>query len=447
MPVLGEAVWRAAGVYDRAALAESVLMFGTGGLLRALVAAAVDSANRSGRSAGAIVAVQSTPDGWARTLNRQDGLFTLVERGGANGDRIETTRVVGAITRALVAADEWSRVRDVAANPALRVIVSNVTEAGFHGGAGSYAARLTDLLHTRFERAPDADPIIIIPTELVPDNGARLGAMVDAIAAEQYDDARFRDWLTSHVRIAESLVDRITTGIPVQDDAASLAARLGYTDALMTVTEPDALWAIEGDPDRLRAAIPIDGGNGVVFAPDIEFHRRRKIRLLNGAHTAMAPLALLAGVTTVREATAREPVARFFRHLLFDELVTGSGLDYDVAESYARNVWGRFSNPWLEHSWATITANQSEKVRIRVVPSIIDYAARCGHAPRALALALAAHLRFVRADADALDDEVIWGWRLSDIPGLAHATSHWLSVLESEGSVAAIDAFFATNHT
>lgn len=446
MPALGEAVWRANGGYDRAALSESVLMFGTGGLLRALVAAAVDNANRAGRSAGTIVAVQSTPGGWAHTMNCQDGLFTLVERGGVNEERIERTRIVGAITRGLVARDEWSQVRDVAANPALRAVVSNVTEGGFRPGKDSYAEKLTDLLYTRFERAPDAPPLTIIPTELVTENGARLSAMVDDVVTQRYDDPRFRNWIQHKVMFRTSLVDRITTGIPPSDDAASLAARLGYTDDLLTVTEPDSLWAIEGDPFELSAALPVNDGTGVVFTPDIYFHRTRKIRLLNGAHTAMAPLAVLAGIATVRDATAREPMARFFRHLLFEELVPGSGIPLRDAEEYAQRVWRRFANPWLAHAWTTIATNQGEKFVIRVVPSIVEYAALRGQAPTALSLACAAHLRHMNAAVTALHDVRLWGARLDAIPGFVDATSRWMEHLATHDATSAINAFFSAEH-
>ncbi|HWC75733.1 MAG TPA: hypothetical protein VG454_17535, partial [Gemmatimonadales bacterium] len=340
-------------LYRRAVLPERVLQFGTGMLLRALCATSVDAANRAGRAAGRIVVVQSTAHGNARALNAQDGLFTLVERGLENGERVERTRLIGAISRALIAETEWQTVRDVAARPEIRVIVSNVTEAGFQIEA-QFPARLTDALHARFERLTDSPPLFVIPTELVPHNGARLAAMVDQLVPRFPRPAEFRRWLSTHVRFCSSLVDRITTGEPAADDRAALEARLGYADALLTVTEPYAFWAIEGDPEALRHAFPIDAGESVIFERDISFYETRKLRLLNATHTAIAPLALLAGIRTVRDALNDSRLGPFLRRILFDEIIPATDLPVDGARAFASSVVERFSNPWLDHEWRMI---------------------------------------------------------------------------------------------
>src|SRR5258705_5155574 len=211
-----------------------VLQFGSGMLLRARCVAAVDTANRAGARGGRIVVVPSTAEGASRTraLNAQDGLFTLIERGLSGGAPVERVGLIGAISRALTADDQWNVVRDVAANPSIQVIVSNVSEAGFRIDA-PFPARLTDALHARFSRAPDAPPVFVIPTELVPDNGPRLAAMVHEVA-KKYDN-RFRDWLAAPVAFCSSLVDRIVT--------AGSQAMLGYRHALVTMTAPHALRA------------------------------------------------------------------------------------------------------------------------------------------------------------------------------------------------------------
>ena len=223
--------------YARDELPERVLIFGSGMLLRALCAAAVDSANRAGRQAGRIVVVQSTVEGAhrARALNAQDGLYTLVERGLSGGVPLERIGLIGAISRALSADDQWNTVRDVAASATMQVIVSNVSEAGFRIDA-PFPARLTDALHARFTISPDAPPVFVIPTELVPDNGARLATMVDELAGRRDRSQAFRNWLKARVRFCSSLVDRITTA-PSSDQPSALEATLGYRDALLTVTE------------------------------------------------------------------------------------------------------------------------------------------------------------------------------------------------------------------
>src|SRR5947207_1084100 len=253
LPRLSAAHWPI-GAYRRERLPERVLQFGTGMLLRALCVASVDAANSAGAFSGRIAVIQSTPQGHARAINTQDGLFTLVERGLERGAPVERTRLIGAISRALVAEADWPAVRDVVARRELQVIVSNVTEAGFRADA-SFPARVTDLLHTRFVRLPDGPPVYVIPTELVDDNGPRLAAMVHHLADGLEHGTKFREWLRARVWFCSSLVDRITTGMPVAHVRAALEQRLGYSDALLTVTEPHALWAIEADPAELRATV------------------------------------------------------------------------------------------------------------------------------------------------------------------------------------------------
>lgn len=377
---LGSANWPR-DAYARAELPERVLQFGSGMLLRALCDAAVDAANRAGKRAGRIVVVPSTPQGTQRAdaIKAQDGLFTLVERGLSGGERVERVTLIGAISPRVVEL------------PELRVIISNVSEAGFRSDT-PFPARLTQALHTRFAHA--ASPLFVIPTELVPDNGPRLEAMVHD-AAKQYNQS-FRDWLTARVRFCSSLVDRIVTA-PSPEQHAALEAKLGYRDALLTVAEPYAFWAIEADPAELREVFPIESEH-VVFAPDITFYRERKLRLLNALHTATAPLALLAGVRTVKEATAHPQLGPFMKRLLFDEIIPATNLPPDEARAFAHQVLERFANPFLEHEYRVIATNQVEKFRIRVLPLIT------GRGQPNLAIATAAHLKFTGAPLESLGD-------------------------------------------
>ena len=401
-------------------------------LLRALCVAAVDMANRAGASAGRIVVVQSTAEGAPRThaLNAQDGLFTLIERGLSGGAPLERIGTIGAISRALAADSQWNVVRDIAANPSIQVIVSNSSEAGFRIDA-PFPGRLTDALHARFTRAADAPPMFVIPTELVPENGPRLAAMVHELA-RKYDQP-FREWLKARVRFCSSLVDRIVTA-PAPDQHAALEATLGYRDALLTVTEPYALWAIEADPVELRTVFSIESAT-VVFAPDIAFYRERKLRLLNAVHTATAPLALLAGVRTVREAIAHPLLGAFQRRLLFDEIIPATDLPPDQARAFANQVLERFANPWLEHEYRVIATNQEEKFRIRVVPLIVSRALkrRLGEnaSPEGLALAMAAHLTYTGAPLDSVA-------AAARIPEFVEATKRWMATVARDGALAAV---------
>ena len=414
-PLLTAANWPPpASAYARDQLPERVLQFGSGMLLRALCAAAVDSANRAGARAGRIVVAPSTAEGAARAraLNAQDGLYTLLERGLSGGAPLERIGLVGAISRTV------DHLGDVASNPEIQVIISNVSEAGFRIDA-PFPARLTKALHARFTRAPDAPPVFVIPTELVPDNGPRLAAMVHELAGSQ----TFRDWLKARVRFCSSLVDRIVT-VPPPDQHAALEAQLGYRDALLTVAEPYALWAIEADPAELRAVFPIESAT-VVVEPDITFYRERKLRLLNALHTATTPLALLAGVRIVRDATTHPLLGAFQKRLLFEEIIPATDIPANEARAFAHQVLERFANPWLEHEYRVIATNQEEKFRIRVVPLIVRRPAS------SFALAAAAHLTFTRAPLDALGEA-------ARIPEFVAATTDWMAVLKRDGVEAAL---------
>ena len=383
-------------------------------LLRALVDDAVDRANRAGEFNGRVVVVQSTAGGVAHRINQQDGLFTLAERGIEHGEPVQRTRLIGSLSRALYASTQWNAVREVVARPELRVITSNVTEGGFRLDDGepaldasrtdaphSYPAKLTDLLFVRFTRLPDGPPLFVIPTELVADNGPRLAAMVDTLAGGAPGVTAFREWIATKVHFSSSLVDRITTGTPPPEVQAEIESRLGYRDALLTVTEPHSLWAIEGDPAGLREAFPIDeaSAGSVIFAPGITRYRDRKLRMLNGAHTAMAPIALMTGVRTVREAVEHPKLGPLLNLLLIQEIAPSMPLASGEAARYAESVMERFRNPWLDHEWHVIATNQTAKFRVRVVPSIVAFAHRFGATPRGLAAALAATLQFGRTMA------------------------------------------------
>ena len=399
---------------------ESVLQFGTGMLLRSIVANAVDAANLAGHYDGRIVVVQSTPHGAAAAVNRQHGAFTLVEQGIEDGALVKRRRRIRSISRALVADTDWPAIRAVAVRPELRVIISNVTEAGFRLDADptetSFPARLTDLLHARFVAVPGAPVLWMIPTELVPDNGPRLAEMVNAVARRRDDADVFIPWIARQVRFCSSLVDRITT----------IASTEVERNELTTITEPHWLWAIECDPVALRAAFPIDAASpgSVMFAADISWYRERKLRLLNGAHTAIAPMAMMAGCRTVREAVTHVTVGPFLRRVLFDEIAPSTSLLPADAASYAQSVIDRFANPWLDHEWRVILTNQIAKLRLRVIPSIISFNAKFGEIPEGLTWALAASLRYARTVGPA---EGWWrgvSYRIVDLD-CALIDAHW----------------------
>lgn len=480
-------------------LPERAVQFGTGALLRGLVDAMLDDANRAGLFNGRVVAIGSTGSGRDQQLNRQDGLFTLLVRGGPVQHRI----VVSSISRAICASDEWETVLKCSRNPHLEVIFSNTTEVGIaldesdirDGNDAeraaiaprSFPAKLARFLIER-ARAFDSSPeraVVVIPCELIDRNGDTLRELVLRLASEWTVDVAVRRWLEASVRFCNTLVDRIVPGSPSQLEHARLERELGYHDALLTVCEPYRLLAIEGDAE-LRARLSFARPEfGVMVVDDITPYRDRKVRLLNGAHTVVAPLALLAGCKTVRDAVEHEYVGPFLRRALLEELVPA--VEVAGADAFALEVLERFANPHVEHRLRDITLHGGTKVRVRLVPAIQSYLARNGRAASSLALGLAAYvvyagqvesfdtpderngtrdevgervrLRWNEAAAFAQSDDGVkefareicadaqlWGSRL-DSNGFSDCVAEHLVRLVRRGAVAALGAHLATMPT
>jgi tagaturonate reductase len=386
-------------------LPERVLQFGTGGFLRGFIGHFIEEANRQHLFDGRIVAVGSTGSGRDRALNEQDGLFTLWVRGLEDGVALSDFRLNSACSRALSADEQWPEVLECARSGDLELICSNTTEAGIALDDSdaldgvpprSFPAKLTRVL---WERARHFDfarerGVVVLPCELIEDNGTKLKQLVTTLAQRWRLDPRFTRWLDEAVPFCNTLVDRIVPGAPAPDAREKAWLGLGYRDDLLTVAEPYRLFAIEADQEtaaRLRFA---KADPAIVISEDIAPYRLRKVRLLNGAHTIMVPLALLSGCVTVADAVNDARVGAFLRHVLLQELVPS--VEADGAAAFAHHVLERFANPFIRHELIDITLQQTAKMRVRVVPSILDYAHRFGSAPRFVAFGFAAFLLYMR---------------------------------------------------
>jgi tagaturonate reductase len=470
-------------------LPEKVVQFGTGAFLRGFVDYLIDDANRAGRFNGRVIAVSSTGSSRNTALNEQDGLYTLAIRGVEGGESRERYRVVSSISRAISARDSWSDVLTVARDPRIELVISNTTEMGIVlDESDEYAAdpprsfpgKLTRFLAER-AAAFDYDSragVIILPCELNDENGARLRVIVRQLSERWSLDPGFDRWLLDNVLFCNTIVDRIVPGIPRGEEFAQFAAVLGYRDELLTTCEPYAFFGIEGD-ERLRARLGFVGDDvRIETAGDIRPYRRRKVQVLNGGHTIVAPVALLAGLETVRDACEDERVGRFLRRAIFDEIVPT--VNVPGTEQFAIDVMDRFTNPHIRHALVDITLLGATKLRTRVVPSILEYHARQGRAPSSLAFGFAAYVAFTRGEfhasraaaglemprdhsgeqlrdawtlVDIESDEAIadfaksvcidtrlWGTDLTRVNGFAHAVADHLTRIVRHGITAALDA-------
>ena len=385
-----------------------VLQFGTGVLLRGLPDYFIDKANRQGIFNGRIVVVKSTDSGDGASFEHQDGMYTICMRGIVNGRPVEENIISASIKKVLSANKDWDSVLQYAHDPAITIIISNTTEVGielanddiFLSPPSSYPGKLLSFLFERYKTFGAGPQLgfVIVPTELISDNGTKLKSIVIELAKRHHLETTFIDWLTEHNHFCNSLVDRIVPGRPGVASKALLVKQLGYEDELLTMSEVYGLWAIEGN-DYTRSVLSFAGANKeIIITKDINLYKELKLRLLNGTHTISCGVAFLAGITTVKQAMDNQLVARFIKRLMIDEIATA--IPYPVplhdATEFAGNVLDRFSNPSIEHHWISITLNYTSKLKMRVVPVLLRYHQLYHAVPENMATGFAAWLLFMK---------------------------------------------------
>lgn len=393
------------------ALPEKVVQFGTGAFLRGFVDFFLDEANRRGELGGRAVAIGSTASGRDAALNEQDGLYTLLVEGLENGAEHRECRIIASVSRALSAQRDWDAVLSLACNPALELVFSNTTEVGIAiddddtldaAPPPSFPAKLTRFLLERGRAFQFADRagLVVLPCELIERNGDRLRELVLALAGRWRVETAFAAWLDRAVPFCNTLVDRIVPGAPNEAQRAALSAVLPCQDELAIVAEPYRLFAIEAPPPARSRLRFTEVDSGIVVTDDVTPYRERKVRILNGGHTLIAAIGLLMGCETVREAVEHELLGAYLRTVLFDEIVPS--LTVPNGDQFARDVLNRFANPLLRHALRDITLQQTAKLRVRVVPSIVRQTERSGSVPASLAFGFAAYLLFVRESLGSL---------------------------------------------
>lgn len=472
-------------------LPEKVLQFGTGVLLRGLPDYFIDKANRQGLFNGRVVVVKSTAQGDTSAFDKQDGLYTLCVRGLQAGEKVEENIINSSISRVLTATEQWNEILECAHNSLVQVIISNTTEVGIQlvqedirqHPPKSFPGKLLAFLYERFKAfgGSEHSGLVIVPTELIPGNGAKLQSIVLELAHLNSMEETFIDWLECCNRFCNSLVDRIVPGKPDKETQARLEEELGYTDGNLTVSEVYRLWAIEGDEHVKNVLSFAQADEGVVIAPDIDIYRELKLRMLNGTHTLSCGLAFLAGCKTVKEAMDDATVSGFIADVMQNEIAPNIPYNVDLATAhdFGNKVLDRFRNPHIQHQWISITMNYGSKLKMRCVPVLLEHYKKEQSAPEAMALGFAAYLRFTKptsvkdgkyygtfngaeyyiqddtADVfykrwsqlqpgevvkETLSDAAYWGSDLSALPGFAEAVSDQLTLLMNSGAKAAIEA-------
>ena len=419
----------------------------------------------------------------------------MLLRGVQNGAPVESKRIVSCVKRALNPYSEWDAMLATAQDASLRFVVSNTTEAGIAYADEAYTpgqcqvsfpAKVTALLLARFKALGGSaqSGLVFLPCELIEANGSKLKKFVLQYAKAWALPADFIAWVETANVFCNTLVDRIVPGVPAAE-APAIYQKLGYEDPLLVAAEPFLLWVIEGPAaltEALAAELPLhQAGLDVVWTDDLQPYRTRKVRILNGAHTASSLAAFCAGLDSVQAMTDDAVVSTYLNKVMFDEIVPFVPLPDAERQAYAKTIMERFANPSIRHELISIALNSVSKWQVRVLPTVKDYVAAHGRAPAGLSFSLAALLNFYhgrftsggeyegirqhdeaypirdsaeilaifedawKASADVntqvttlLADSRLWGEDLTQVAGLAEQTAASLTRIRTAGVKAAM---------
>lgn len=468
----------------KSTLPTKIIQFGGGNFLRAFVDWMVQVLNEETDFNAGVTIVKPTERGDYQELKNQDGLFTVVLDGIKNGEQIAEKRLVSCVTNIVNAYTEWEHYLALAKNPDLRFVVSNTTEAGIKfnpedrysdAPPKEFPAKLTILLHQRFQhfKADPAKGCILLPCELIVNNGEALRQTVLQYAEHWQLGAEFTEWIQAANHFCSTLVDRIVSGYP-KDRAPQLESALNYKDPLMVAGEYYHSWVIQAN-ETVQKELPFAKTNlNVQFVDDLLPYREMKVRVLNGAHTAMVPVAYLSGIRLVDEAMANDQLSNFINQLLLEETAKTLDFPQQVKEQFVADVLDRFRNPLLKHQLISIALNSTSKFVARLLPTLKDYVALEGTPPKRITLGLAALILFYKGEyngeAIALKDDAevlaffkeawqeeeqsnrslgdtvehilakdsIWGENLNAIPGLSSAVFSYIASIKEKGMKATL---------
>ena len=397
---------------------EKVMQFGEGNFLRAFVDYFFDIANEKAGYDGKVVLVQPIAAGLTELINRQQGLYTLYLRGSQNGQKVDDKRVISSVSRCINPYGEWDKVLEFARSDDLEIIVSNTTEAGIVHDAESafdqapphsFPAKLTRVLYERFTAGKPG--IVMLSCELIDNNGRELLKCVNQYIDDWKLGDDFRRWVNEQNVFCSTLVDRIVPGrIRDAGEVKRLEAENGYEDPLADVGEVFGVWVIEGPGGpggvaRLEDRLPFKkAGVNVMVVPDVTPYKKRKVRILNGAHTGFVLGAYLAGYDIVRDCMHDETILAYMNRMLYDEVIPTLPLDKEDCRQFAAAVADRFNNPFVNHELMSISLNSTSKWRARNMPTFLDYVEREGRLPKCLTASFAAYVAFYSSDVQALTD-------------------------------------------
>ena len=382
-------------------MTERIIQFGEGGFLRGFVDWMLQIVNEETDYEGSVVVVQPIEKGMCDMLTAQNCEYTHIIR-GVEG---VLEKKINVISRCVKPYEDWNAYLALAENPDFRFVVSNTTESGIvykeddkptDMPPASFPAKVTLLLKRRYDLKLGG--FVFLPCELIDKNGKNLRECVIKCAKNWGFEEDFITWVENENVFCNTLVDRINTGYPKDENIDS-------DDKMLNTSEYFHLWVVEGY-DKLFDEIPFDKANlNVIVTNELEKYRTRKVRILNGAHTSMIPYAMLSGLETVKDCLEDEKMSAYLRRCVFDEIMPTLDLPKEELEAYASSVMERFANPYIKHYCSSIALNSVSKFKVRVLPSLEEYIVRFGKMPENLIFSFAQLINFYRTDMtnDAAD--------------------------------------------
>lgn len=384
-----------------------VIQIGDGNFIRSFIDWFISLMNKSTNFNGSVVTVQALPaDTSTPKINAQDGLFTLLLKGKSHGEIVDEKYIVDSINYGINPYTEWDELLDLAKEEQVEFLFSNTTEAGIayikEGFAEgkcpvSYPGKVTALLYHRYKyyNGNKNKGWIIVPCELIENNGDELKRICLQIADDWNLTDDFKRWIDEACVFCNTLVDRIVPGFP-KDNADEIYSELGYRDELLAVAEPYHLFVVEG-PEIVEQKLPFkEAGLNVQF-DSVATYRELKVKLLNAPHTILASIGLLTGIDIVRRGMEDPDIFRFLNNALADEIIiTMQPAAKEKANTFVEEVYDRFANPFLDHKLTDISLNSYSKFRTRVWPSIYAYREKFGRNPQRLVFAFAALIHYFK---------------------------------------------------
>lgn len=462
-----------------------IMQFGEGNFLRAFVEWIIQDLNDKGAICSDVVLVQPMPFGRVNEIAAQDGLYTLRLEGIDGGKNVKKSQVINVVGDCVNPFADYEKFLKYGESDDLQVIISNTTEAGIAVDPTdtdlsqcpkSYPGKLLALLKRRYDRfkGDAAKGLAIIPCELIDDNGDELYRCLTELAQINKMDAAFIKWLQTANHFTSTLVDRIVPGYP-KNEIEEIRKETGYIDNNVVKGEIFHLWVLKKEPS-VQKALPADStGLNVIFADDIKPYKQRKVKILNGSHTALVPVAYLAGIDTVGEAMNDPAIEKFVRDFVFDEVNPTIDLPQHQMTAFANSVIERYRNPYIRHELMSIALNSTTKFKTRLLPTLTDYVRIKGELPQHLIFAFAALVLFHRGkrgneDIKLADDpaylekwNALWaefdgdyenlarkvlGWKdawdtdMNGIhPQIAQTVAKYLKAMSENGMRAAVDCF------